>query len=205
MKSGLYTLKDAETLELQTHSKPISLTKRALNALRCYQWMLEHSHLVQFLRTTYLIKLRDAAAKRKDGGTPEGIVRPHSQTLDVDPALSRALGRALFRRLNDWCRDHDAALLVTTPGYHYRLEGLEREPTAAFLAVADSVFKEEGIPYHDTTPEMFAAISARPEDFVIVGEGHPNERAHRLVAGNVWPWLRPHLAERLELPAPEAR
>jgi hypothetical protein len=123
----------------------------------------------------------------------------------VDPALSRALGGALFRRLDSWCRAHDARLLVTTPGFHFRLEGREREPTAAFLKTAESVFEQEGIPYRDITPELFSAIKDSPDDFIIVGEGHPNERAHRLVAQNVWLWLSSQMGDILDLPAVETR
>jgi lysophospholipase L1-like esterase len=204
LKSGLYSLKDIEALELETHSIPVSTIKRSLNALPFYEWLLEHSHLLQFLRTTYLIELRGAGATERGDHQGE-IVRPRSRTLDVDPALSRTMGRALFRRLDNWCRRHGAELLVTTPGFHFRLEGLENEPTAAFLQTADSFFEQASIPYRDITPEVYSAIKETPQDFTIVGEGHPNERGHKLIAHHAWIWLSPQIGDILDLPAVETR
>jgi lysophospholipase L1-like esterase len=204
IKGGLYTLKNMETLELESHSRSRSSTKRTLNALPFYQWLLEHCHLLQFARTTYLITARGAATQKRDEEQEE-IVAPGSEAVGADAALSRALGRALFRRLGNWCRSHDAELLVTTPGFHFRLEGRENEPTMVFLQTADSVFAQEGIPYRDDTPEVFSGIKEKPEDFIIVGEGHPNERAHRLIAQHVWRWLDPQIGDILDLPAADTQ
>jgi hypothetical protein len=195
---GLYALKDPKTLQLESHSMPISRVKRMLNALPFYQWLLLRSHLLQFIRTTYVKITRDNATQGDE------LELRRLTTLE-SPETDMLLGRALFRALANWCRLHDAELLVTTPGFHFLREGRVDEPPDVFLQTADSVFAEERIPYRDVTPEVFAATGDDLEDFIIKGDGHPNEKAYRVIADAVWPWLRPHIATILDLAATEVR
>ncbi len=162
-------------------------------AYSAYQWVLEHSHLVQLIRV---------AALQRFGGANVGLAertttgpRSEDSLAGTDPV---AVGQVLFRRMRDWCAAHHAALWVTTTGFHSRDSNgnPSREPTAAFMASATRVFGDLGVPYQDISVAIGATISAAPEQYTIVGDGHPNERAAHLIANAVYSgFLRQRLLE----------
>jgi lysophospholipase L1-like esterase len=185
-------------------SIPPSWIKQWLNAepvYSAYQWLLEHSHLVQLVRRT---------AVQGMGGTTVGladpaVLGPQSSAPAAGPDPVRPdpveVGEALFRRMRDWCSAHHAALWVTTTGFHNPRGATtpSSEPTAAFVASAAGIFAGLGVPYHDVSPAVGVAIRAAPRDFTIPGDGHPNERAAQLIADAVYQsFLRERVAALMQ-------
>lgn len=155
-----------------------------------YQWLLEHSHLVQLTRHE-VVRRRGDANRMQSESKPEGPAgdRPSTRT---DPVR---FGEALFQRMSDWCRAHDAALWVATTGFFQIAEGGSRgNPTDVFRASAPEVYSSLGIPFHDITPDVAAVIASAPSTFAIPGDGHPSEQGARLIADTVY---RDFLRERL--------
>ncbi len=158
-----------------------------------YQWILEHSHLVQVMRKTALQRFGGANV----GLAERSAIAPRSEApvAGPDPA---AVGQALFRRMRDWCAAHHAALWVTTTGFHNwdPHAGPSSEPTAVFMASAAGTFSALGVPYLDISPAIGETISAAPEQYTIPGDSHPNERAAQLIASAVYGgFLRARLLE----------
>lgn len=165
---------------------PPSRLKQWLNAepaYSAYQWLLEHSHLVQLVRRTAVQRI--GAANVGLAGPPALGPRSDPQAAGPDPVR---LGEALFRRMRDWCSAHHAVLWVTTTGFHHAPTEARPspEPTAAFVASAAGTFAALGVPYYDISPAVGPVIQAAPQDYTISGDGHPNERAAQLVADAVY-------------------
>jgi len=193
IKNQLYLLENRDTLELKLHMNRLKIGKykRFFNRLPLYQWFLEHSHLVQFLRVRFV-----AHFQRKHGDNRfEETLIPVSRDLRIDPAWAIAYGQALFRRMKKWCERRQVKLFVITTGFHfiYDEEGDGMEPTVAFMGKADSIFAQEGIPFKDITTEVRSAIGNDLDAFIIAGDGHPNEAANRVIAESAWSWLSPKL------------
>jgi lysophospholipase L1-like esterase len=189
VESGLYCFTDDARREIAPAParRPPSRLKSALNRLAFYDWLIEHSHFVQLARVSYLHASRGNAAQRQ-------TVR---ESLSEDAGLRAgvALGQALFRRMNAWCRDHHARLLVTSNGSHMgKLVPNTRDPTMVFLKRAGGFFESEAIPFHDLTPGMEAATGGDWKPWSIPHDGHPNEDGARLIGDLIWDWLRTQLA-----------
>jgi lysophospholipase L1-like esterase len=201
-KSGLYALKGDGSLDLErgrsTKGGSVARIKRYTDDLALYQWLCEHSHLFNLLRKALLMALSGKSFRRIDQGEQPELGLPLSHKLTVEPSRAQDMGRAIFRRLKKWCDSHGAQLLVMTTGFN----GLNRpadptrpgEPTKIFLARAQEIFRREGIPFYDLGPQVAGAIGGKVEEYKIPIDGHPNERANRLVARYAWPWLRGRLA-----------
>lgn len=185
-QNRLYTLSQ-EGDELEAHQLPRSRLKDIMNGLPGYQFLLEHSHLFQLARATLLKKVADAERVRAEGiGRKERAEDPRAPEL----------GRALYRRLARWCKEHDTPLLVMTYGFHrWYGEKLSRADRV-FWENAPEFFAEEGIPFGDPTEVSDAAPTY--EDYITADGVHPNEAGHRLIAEHSWKWLQPQLARYLE-------
>jgi len=171
-----------------------------------YQWVLEHSHLVQLVRNALLPRV---GAGRF--GLADPVVlgpRGAAPAQQPDPA---AVGAILFRRLHDWCEAHHAALWVTTTGFNDpRVGANSTEPTQAFMASAARTFAQLGVPYADLGIVLHATLTARHDWYTIPGDGHPNERAAQLIANALYArFLRERLLDldaqpsALRPPSPE--
>jgi lysophospholipase L1-like esterase len=176
--------------ELERQTLPRSSLKRLLNALPPYQWLLEHSHLLQLARSTFL--LLGAPAHPPDGAVSEG---PRSVGLGVSRREAVALGRVLFARLRSWCDRRDVALWVATTGWYDASSDERDEPTRMFVSEASDVFAELRVPFEDLAPYVFEEKSASPDAYLVVGDPHPNERGARLVGEAAWRYF---VRERLE-------
>lgn len=171
-RHGLYVLAEQEGLELERRRVARSDVKRGLNAVPGYRWLVEHSHLLHLARRRFVAATspprEPGPAARRGGLSEEDCLR---------------LARALFRRLHAWCEAHDARLLVTTTGWHLPAEDpAEFEPTRAFLAEAPAFFAELGVPFHDVSPAMLAAMGQNHAPYAIPGDHHPNETGAALTA-----------------------
>ena len=177
-------------------SVPPSRLKQWLNtepAYSAYQWILEHSHLIQLIRKTVLQRFAGANV----GLAERTAIGPRSEPSVAGPD-PRAVGEALFRRMRDWCAAHDAALWVTTTGFHnWEADGSpSSKPTAVFMASATRTFIDLRVPYLDISPVIGETMRSAPEMYTIAGDGHPNERAAQLIANAVYGgFLRERLLE----------
>jgi len=180
---------------------------RGLNSLAAYQWLLEHSHLVQFARAT-VVKAQssrrlDAVAEERDLKIGDGAAAPGARSAESDAkrdAYAVAMGRALFLRAKRWCDAHGATLLVVTTG---RVEtpppggtpSGDVEATLAFKKTAAAFFAEHGVAYDDIADDVAAARGGRPQSaFEIPGDGHSDAEGARLIAEAAWKRIEPRLA-----------
>ncbi len=174
--SGLYTLDGGR---LVAHDLPKRRLKNAVNMVPGYQWLIEHSHLLQLLRRAMV---RANPSRADDGPPPDD---------ELDAAA--ALAHALVDRLADWCETRAVPLVVLTTGFqdspHF---GSRRYASLRYLETAPSQFAERGISYADLEPAVRAA-SPDLVDISIPVDEHPNERGAELIAELAWPHIKPQL------------
>lgn len=192
IKRSLYRLKDDNGLDLEVISKGKDASKEKLiiNNLPGYQFLLENSHLLQFLRSSYL-KLRHP--KQTVISKARTVKVPSSAELEVRQKYSQRLGHALFSRLKDWGGQRSIPLMVTTTNSFAFANQGKAEPTRAFFSVAPSIFEEEEIPFFDISVGVKDGSGGNLERYRIPGDGHPNEAGALLISQQVWPWLKPAL------------
>jgi hypothetical protein len=188
---GMYTLADDEGFELEDHSGelPILRAKYIVNQLPGYQWLLEHSQIAILVKRAVYYDVDEARlAERRRGSVPAthdvSVTAPHAQRL----------GRALVRRLNDWSKQRDIRLLVTTTGFH-SFSDIPGEPTRLFMEKAPEIFAAEQVPFFDFSAQLYERYEGVITPLVIPGDHHPNEHAAETIAGFVWPWLRENLVD----------
>ena len=165
--------------------------KVLLNGLPGYQWLLEHSHLVQLLRN------QAERLRREPSGTvprPESL-GPGSEKDSEAARRGKALGAALFRRLGAWCRERNVKLLVATTGWHKPPYADSSEPTKAFMSGAESLFSGLSVPFSDPSADLRRRMGGDSDKYIIHGDGHPNEAGAALIADYAFPFLEAHLSD----------
>jgi len=191
IKRNSYRLSNPGSLELTRHVAHASKLKQFVNAVPGYQWILEHSHLVQLLRTRVPQLLAKAPKVTAQVADSRGVITPSSGDLNVPRQESILLGRALFTRLQDWCNLHDVSLCVTTIGlFDHGLFDRSDEPTIAFMSSAEEFFRSRGVPFSDSSPTLYARWQADADAFQIPVDSHPNEAGAALIAETSWPFIR---------------
>jgi hypothetical protein len=205
-RSGLYKLVDPTQAVFQPrHRTTMSSITSALNSSAAYQWILEHSHVVQLTRTflrgmvsrrsTERRVLRHAYRPPLKEAPGDTVPVPTSGTDIEDARKAVELGNALFARLHAWCGQRGAALLVLTTGWNQETRSSAlTDPTDLFLQQAGDFFRREGIPYHDLSPEVRSLTHGDLSAYVIYRDYHPNEEGDELIASTAWTYVLPFLS-----------
>ena len=206
IKGNRYTLENDYNFELRRNTTPVSSMKKFVNSAPGYEWLLEHSHLFQLLRT-YLFFLSQGGDQpmlsngRGDDGHRAALATAWLGSLDIniEPAESARLGQALFLRLRNWCDQRDVVLYVVTTHWHRPHDKISQEPTRAFMSTAEDFFLRIGVPFFDRSLEVFAVRKRALEKYAIAAEDyHPNEAGSKLIADYTWPFLKEKLSEYLQ-------
>lgn len=206
IKRDRYKLENNNDLILRRNTTPVSSIKKFANSIPGYEWLLEHSHLFQLLRTRLFFLLSQDGMPTSDSDTRgedrrRAVLTARGQGswhLDINPEDAIRLGQALFLRLKNWCEVHGAVLYVVTTHWHYPYYDVSPEPTRAFMSTADGFFSRLGVPYFDASSEVFALRQSAPEKYALAAEDHhPNEAGSKLIADYTWPFLKDQLAAYL--------
>jgi hypothetical protein len=166
-----------------------SLAKRFANAMPFYNFLLEHSHLVQLLRMSAWRLLQPPAPLRRTNPLVPMVEHP-----EVSATEAQRMGEALFLRLAQWCERNGTRLLVLTTGWHGRFV-MPDEPTAEFMEIAPRFFTEIGVQFADISPEVQRVMGQHFVDYIIANDAHPNERGAALIAHAAWPYLRSAMSQ----------
>jgi lysophospholipase L1-like esterase len=189
---NLYSLPEPDQLVLNRVQEPNrrSVAKTIINALPFYGFLLEHCHLVQFLRN-----LTVERRFRKDAEIRDIAPIPNSAQISIPGIDSQRMGKALFLRLARLCERYNARLMVLTTGWFGTGdESIGGDPTAAFLQAAPEFFKNIKVPFADLSSTVSQKMGKDRNRFVIEGDGHPNESGAALIAGSAWPFLQSELS-----------
>jgi lysophospholipase L1-like esterase len=185
VRLGLYTLKNKSGLELDEHSISAKLSsfKNFLNSSIVYQFFLEHSHFFTFFRTQLIMKAGPGINIQNSVSVKSENKMLISENLD-----SVQLGHALFHRMNEWCKKHDARLWVVTTGWYAEFQ--DSYQTLAFLKEANNIFATEKIPFHDSMSEIKEIYGNHLREHAILNDGHPDEVGTSIIATHAWKWLK---------------
>jgi hypothetical protein len=146
--------------------------KKFLEDNRLYDYLLEHSHFVQLVRNAFAF------------GRLGTINLPAASTAGDDrDLLEQHMARLLFRRMAAWCAARNVQLTVLTTGW----------PWKHYPWLAD-MLSEEGIYFRDLKNDVAGVIGPDLANYMIAGDGHPNERGAALIEAAAWPVLEARLA-----------
>jgi len=177
------------------NSKGANLKKK-FNDSKTYQWFLEHSHLVQWVRNR-LVNMSQANQPAKPEQTkvtePGALVLPGSEINAAESDKGVALAKELFGKINDWCKQRRISLVVTTTGWHFNTGNNLQDPEAKFLKEAPSFFAQlDSVPFKDITPMVVKAMNGSDKkEYIIPGDYHPNEKGAQLIAKFSWDFIKP--------------
>lgn len=191
----LYRFNDNNPDELVRRIRRGSPLKRWINRTPGYQFLLEHSHLLQLARRKWLA-LRLARRTSASRQTPI----PDSPEIDGRAREAVRMGNSLFLRLNRWCEEREILLWVVTTGRHDPVgQELSKEPTRIFMAQAEQFFSRSGIPYCDISPAFFSLPEPKRSAFSMEGDGHPTPVGAAFIARETWnQFLSGHIADFLQ-------
>ena len=186
--------------------------KRFINAIPMYNYLIENSYLLHVIRKSYVIlfyqkfnsksledkKNVNESIKSKEKSKKDSLVQANeiNEKLKIQ---SIALGNKLFEKLINLANNNNKKLLVTTTGCHKndRTALIKKNigfgsnfQTKEFMKQAPDFFSSYNIPYYDYSDKISHIINADPEKYFIIGDSHPNENGAKLIAENIWPWLK---------------
>ena len=193
IKRNIYRLTDDHSLQLTENFHPLPNT--ALKKFLYNTWLFKHSlliHLIRYQISQLLhIKFQQSAYVQT-----ETYPIPASLDLMFEDTYAIRYGEALFLRIQQWCQQHHARLIVVTTGYNAFYPRTMHEPTKAFLSEAPLFFAKEGILYYDISAPFKKMIDGK--NFQIPGDAHPNEFGSKAIAEVTWLRLKEVLKQGTE-------
>lgn len=186
---NIYTFTDAHSLQLTDNFHP--LPHEQLKQLLFNNWLFEHSLLLHFIRYESSRFYDWIKSGKKHSLQANEHAMPTNTNVIFEDAFAIRYGEALFHRINLWCKQHHATLLVTTTGFNNRYAPNIHDPTKIFFSEAPAFFAKEGIPYHDIAKPFMKAVEKK--SFQIPHDGHPNQLGAKVIAEQTWPWLQQQL------------
>ena len=186
MERKLFTLTSKTKLDLRRNILKSSYLKKLTNSIPGYQWLLEHSHLVQLLRNRYVYLMQNEKGINMQTKITNGSSRDQ---LDLSRRDTIILGQALFTRLKKWCDTHKVNLYITTTGW-FPLEDANNttDPTRLFMSTAQQFFTSINVPFYDISPTIIE-VKKKTQNKYILPDGHPNEEGNRLIAEKIWQYF----------------
>ncbi len=153
--------------------------KRFLQELWLYNWLLEHSEIVQLVRHAIVFK-GGVGLVASPGGQPGDQAVPQA----TERAAEREVARALFRWIKRWTDERGISLIVLTTGWY----------SIDYPWLAEEI-DGLGIRFVDLGPSVRPVmLRDKPETFFIPYDGHPNALGARLIGDAAWqalePWFR---------------
>lgn len=188
VNTGLFECRkdSSQTLERTTAASAPPSLRDVIQVAPGYQWLLEHSHLMQLARRAFL---------RAQGGGAPCVVE--AQANDLVKAVE--LTQALFRRLNEDCMKNGARMWVVSIGAGRLVEqvspGEWSEADRRFADVAPEFFSSIQVPFIDLDRPIADAAGKEAGHYLIPVDLHLNEAGNALVATMLWPWLQERLAQ----------
>jgi hypothetical protein len=143
LRHGLYEFAGPDTRELVRRPVTAGRLKHVAKRLPGCQFLFEHSHLAQGIRSSVAALHQRVVSRRGSGSAWNRLAASAGLERADESQVSVLFGRALFLRLQDWCTARGAALYVTTTGRHDPAPPADptREPTRAFMAQAEEFFQ----------------------------------------------------------------
>lgn len=180
-RRGFYRLgKQSETLTFHPATPNTGGLRALARRLPGYQWLLEHSHLFQFIRNAVVMARGVHHANISQPAENEmprtENAKPRNGSINLDK--NSRLASALFSRMADWCRRNKAQLIVLTNGW----------PTIKYGWI-DTVMAKSEIAFADLRPLISPVVKADPDSYRFRGDMHPNAKAAALIAEAAWPFI----------------
>lgn len=161
-----------EELVVVDRSSERSRLKRLLEGNRLYEFLLEHSHLVQLVRNAVVLTGIGA------------INEPGRATTREALESEKRLARSLFRRMAAWCATRRVQLTVLTTGW-----------PAVDYPWLDKVMREENVYFVDLGDKVARVVAQDMAQYMIAGDGHPNELGATMIGDAAWPILERRLKD----------
>ncbi|HEX4508446.1 MAG TPA: hypothetical protein VH328_00120, partial [Burkholderiaceae bacterium] len=167
-RSGLYAVQpDHQGLTPVDQSARRSRLKLLLEGNRFYNFLLEHSQLLQLVRVASV------------WGSTQPITTLPPPPTPQEAQAEQEITRLLFRRMAAWCKARDIQLTVLTTGW----DNFE-------FPWMGQMMREEGVTFHDLHDSVATVTGDRLlEDYSIPIDTHPNARGDGVIANAAWPIL----------------
>ncbi|MCX7121961.1 MAG: SGNH/GDSL hydrolase family protein [Gammaproteobacteria bacterium] len=186
IKRNIYKLKNNNSLELEDNFHPVPL--EAIKKLIYDTWLFKHSVLLHLIRYVISSLVNINSRERDFVMEANGPRVPGSPDLKFENKFAVQYGEALFRRMNEWCLNHHAKLLVVTTGFNAFCPKNKHEATIVFLKVAPLFFAKEHITFYDTSVPFKKLVERKK--FQIPENQHPNTFGAQAIAKSSWRWIK---------------
>lgn len=186
-----------------SNSKGASLKKK-FNDSKMYQWFLEHSHLVQWVRNRLVNmsqKTTETAKETVGSEKKDNVVLPGSELSAAEVDKGVKLAEEIFEKINKWCKYREIPLVVLTTGWQFEQVNSDADPELMFLREAPTFFaKLDSIPFKDITPMILESMKGKnKQDYIIQGDYHPNEKGAELISQFSWNFVKPVILQNIGL------
>jgi len=168
-RSGLYRLRNANTLELDAESVPVTMLRKIIIHSELYNFANQHLQILQLINRAYNLFRASGSAQA-------------APIIDGSPAQQR-LVQAMFRRMRAWCDARRIKLAVINNGWR----------SYAWLA---DLLASERIVFFDAAPQVLPVIQRDSASYILAGDGHPNAAGDALTADAIWPFVRNFIKEQ---------
>lgn len=160
--------------------------KTTFNNSSFYQWLLEHSNFLQWIRKSMVnISLKKSSQAEVPAGEND-IIIPGTSLDSNDMHRSIIMEERLFVEINNWCAKRNISLMVLTTGWFFKSSMTMNDPEFVFLQSAGSFFSTHSIPFYDLTPFVANEIERNSKEYIIENDYHPNEKGAKIIADNSW-------------------
>ncbi|OGT32451.1 MAG: hypothetical protein A3C44_03365 [Gammaproteobacteria bacterium RIFCSPHIGHO2_02_FULL_39_13] len=175
----------------------LSIPLKKFKQLVYESWLYQHSLLLKFIHYRInsilqpilhkIYKHKYATMDFDSIETRNHVVFPGSPHLKFSNQYAIHFSEKIFLKINQWCEQHNAKLMVVTTGFNTFYPANLHDPTKIFLSVAPSFFLKEHIPFYDSAPAFRTLIQG--EKFQIPDDHHPNKIGSKAIADATFQWI----------------
>lgn len=195
LSKNIYVLKEDSLIKSQRW-KP-SVAMQSLGKQNWYRWLQGKSELFNIVvkllwRNIYFENLTNDFDTESSS-----VLIPEMEDFSLESDYSLSLGKAIFKKMDEWCVSNSCELLITTTGFFPSADTVVSAHTLRlYNALKEgSVELSDNVRFFDPSKCMSSKINSDYNSIKIPGDSHPNEQGAKLIADCTWIELKNYITD----------
>lgn len=195
LSKNIYVLKEDSLIKSQRW-RP-SETMQSLGRQNWYRWLQGKSELFNIVVKLLWQSIYFEDLTNDFDTESSTVLIPEMVDFSLESDYSLNLGKAIFKKMDEWCFSNSCELLITTTGFFPSADTIESAHTLRLYNALKEGSAElsDNVRFFDPSECVGSEINSDYNSIKILGDSHPNQQGAKLIADCTWVELKDYITD----------